>query len=188
MKLAGKVTTWAGSLVVIISLFLPYYHFVEGGSQSAWDLGTRGPLLFTLLAIAAVTLAMLTIFYDLPVLVVAQAALGLYLFGLLFPVGGKFLVWGGYNRDGVGFWLLVVGSLAMAVGGALSIAAIWPRMWRATIGWDVSSESQAPVTTTGLTPPRAPAEGPPPGWYPDPSRQGSQRYWSGTMWTERVTP
>jgi uncharacterized membrane protein YhaH (DUF805 family) len=29
---------------------------------------------------------------------------------------------------------------------------------------------------------------PPPGWYPDPSAPGTQRYWDGAAWTESVSP
>jgi hypothetical protein len=28
----------------------------------------------------------------------------------------------------------------------------------------------------------------PPGWYPDPSGSGGQRYWDGTQWTQQVAP
>lgn len=29
---------------------------------------------------------------------------------------------------------------------------------------------------------------PPPGWYPDPNRTGTQRYWDGQQWTEHTAP
>jgi hypothetical protein len=29
-------------------------------------------------------------------------------------------------------------------------------------------------------------QSPPQGWYPDPSRRGSQRFWNGTRWTDQV--
>jgi len=33
-----------------------------------------------------------------------------------------------------------------------------------------------------------PQQGPPAGWYPDPSDSGQQRYWDGRGWTRRVEP
>ena len=53
MKLAGKLAIWIGGLVFISALFVNYY----GPEASLWDVETRGPLLYTLLALVAVTLA-----------------------------------------------------------------------------------------------------------------------------------
>lgn len=33
-----------------------------------------------------------------------------------------------------------------------------------------------------------PDGGPPPGWYPDPQRDGQQRWWNGSRWTEHTAP
>lgn len=39
-------------------------------------------------------------------------------------------------------------------------------------------------------PPSAPVPVPdvPPGWYPDPSQVGTQRYWDGRIWTDQMAP
>jgi hypothetical protein len=33
-----------------------------------------------------------------------------------------------------------------------------------------------------------PPDGPPAGWYPDPSQTATQRYWDGRSWTEQRAP
>ena len=188
MKLGGRLATWTGGLIVFISFFVERFHYSEEPGFSAWHISTRGPLLFTLLVLAAVALSILAIFFDLPLLVAVQAAIGIYLFGLLFPIGGKFIIGGGYQHTGAGFWLSAVGSLAMAVGGGLSVAAIWPRAWPATTGWDTSAATRMSTATNAPTPLQTPAQSPPAGWYPDPSGSSSKRYWSGVAWTDRVAP
>jgi hypothetical protein len=34
----------------------------------------------------------------------------------------------------------------------------------------------------------SPSPNVPPGWYPDPDRPQSQRYWNGTNWTDQIAP
>ena len=46
-----------------------------------------------------------------------------------------------------------------------------------------------PATSTGQTNGQIPQQSPilpPAAWYPDPSGQGSQRYWDGAVWTEHT--
>jgi Protein of unknown function (DUF2510) len=39
-----------------------------------------------------------------------------------------------------------------------------------------------------VTPDPPPPTNVPPGWYPDPERQGTQRYWDGATWTDQLAP
>ncbi|TAM92837.1 MAG: DUF2510 domain-containing protein [Jatrophihabitans sp.] len=42
-------------------------------------------------------------------------------------------------------------------------------------------------TTVNVGYPGAPLlAAPPPGWYPDPTRQAKQRYWDGGQWTDHT--
>jgi hypothetical protein len=38
----------------------------------------------------------------------------------------------------------------------------------------------------GWMPPPSQPTGPPPGWFPDPTGTGKQRYWDGSAWTEHT--
>jgi hypothetical protein len=48
-----------------------------------------------------------------------------------------------------------------------------------------ASPVMAPTSFAGDT---SPPPLPPAGWYPDPARGSSQRYWDGQRWTEQTTP
>ena len=48
-----------------------------------------------------------------------------------------------------------------------------------------ASPVMAPASFAGDT---SPPPLPPAGWYPDPARGSSQRYWDGQRWTEQTTP
>lgn len=171
MKLAGRLCVWVGAALLIIGMTV---HQVAFGNL--WDLSTREAVLVLLLALAAVTLTVLTLFFDRPLLVVIAAGIGVYLFGQYFPLGGSYSYYKG------GFWIAVVGSLTMAVGGGLSLAAIWPaRGWRPVTGFGADL-GLSPAGSDG--PGRAAEALPPAGWYADPSGQGGRRYWSGSAWTE----
>jgi hypothetical protein len=134
MKLAGRLTVTVGALAFIVALALPYHSGSEGGqadTNSVWQISTREGFVLTLVALLAAALAVVTSFRDAPVLVLVQPALGLYLFGNFFLIGLET-----YSETGAGFWLGTAAALAVAAGGALSIAAIWPRGgWRSTTGW-----------------------------------------------------
>jgi hypothetical protein len=72
----------------------------------------------------------------------------MYLFAQVFPIDLN-----SYSYAQAGFWLAAVGSLVMAVGGGLSIAAIWPASWKTTTGWDLagSPEGHHPAILTAPT-------------------------------------
>jgi len=127
MKTAGRLATWAGALLVVISLFLPYA--VSGPSSMSEAIA--GSVITILLAIAAATASSLTLFLDEPILTIAQAGVSFVLLGQSDPI---FVTHFAYL--GIGYWLGFVAVLAMAVGASLSIAAIWPLSgWKSTTGW-----------------------------------------------------
>ncbi|MBV9871436.1 MAG: DUF2510 domain-containing protein [Frankiaceae bacterium] len=77
--------------------------------------------------------------------------------------------------------MMVVGMITGFVGVVLLIVGIVRRR-RARRplapyggGFPAQQPYQAPAATA-----------PPPGWYPDPSIPGSQRYWDGTKWTDQT--
>jgi hypothetical protein len=179
MKLAGRLCIWIGGSLAFVSLFL---HYAEG--ESRFDFATRGPLIFLLLILVIVAGSVVTLFLELPVLVVIATGAALYLFASLFPIE-----YTNYRFLQVGFWLGAVGSLAMAIGGSLCLASIWPRSgWARVTGLGAefggSPHSLAQSRPTAPLPHATPAAG----WYPDPSSPGRQRYWSGVAWTEDVRP
>jgi hypothetical protein len=178
MKLAGRLCIWIGGLLAFVSLFLDY-----AVGETRFDITTRGPLIFLLLILLIVAASIVTLFLELPVLVLITAGAGLYLFASLFPID-----YSTYSYLEVGFWLGAVGSLAMAIGGSLCLASIWPRTgWARVAGLGVESASARPRPQTHATAP-LPDATPAAGWYPDPSSPGHQRYWSGTAWTQDVRP
>ncbi len=190
MKLAGRIITWVGGLLLVVACFL---HFSAG--VSLWGGGARDALLLTVLAAAGVTLSIVSIFADFSVLVAAQVALGVYAFGEAFTLGGV----GNFSGLQVGFWLASIASAGMVVGGSLLAAAIWGRHgWKRTTGLMGPGWRSAPAAVPGavsatpangngssVTPPNG-NTGPAAGWYRDPSGQGAFRYWSGQTWTDQV--
>ncbi len=190
MKLAGRIITWVGGLVLVVACFL---HF--GSGASLWGIGARDALLLTVLAAAGVTLSIISIFADFPVLVAAQVALGVYAFGEAFTVGGG----GNFSGLQVGFWLASIASAGMLLGGSLLAASIWgSHGWKPTMGLiGISSRSAVaaapgaanvtPATGNGASAPDSNSiTRPVAGWYRDPSGQGAFRYWSGETWTDQV--
>lgn len=189
MKLAGRITTWVGGLLLVVACFL---HF--GLDVSLWGSDARDALLLTALAAGGVTLSIVSIFADFPVLVGAQVALGVYAFGQAFTVGES-----NFSGLQIGFWLASVASFGMVIGASLLAASIWGRRgWKPTTGllggggrYVVGAGSGAAyaMASNGSGSPAMPSNGsgsPPAGWYRDPSGQAGFRYWSGQTWTDEV--
>jgi Protein of unknown function (DUF2510) len=110
----GAILTGSGGIVLMVSFLLHLY-----SGQSFWALTTRGPVILTVLAFVAVSLAGVTLLTSRPALVVAQVALAFYLLGQMFPVGSE-----SYSGLQIGYWLGVAAAVVMAVGASLSIAAL----------------------------------------------------------------
>jgi hypothetical protein len=151
------------------------------GGVSLWSFDARDALLLTLLALGGVTLSIVSIFADFPVLVGAQVALAVYAFGQTFTIGG-----GNFTGLQVGFWLAAVAAIAMLGGAALLAASIWSTgKWKATTGLAGVRTHVAAVVPSETRPANGNGH-PPAGWYADPSGQASQRYWSGMAWTAEL--
>lgn len=175
MKLASRITTWVGALILFVAPFLKF----EFGS-SLWSLSAGNAALLTLVMLAAVGFSIVSIFVDRPVFVAGQLALSFYAFGETLEVGRNF--------DGlqVGYWLTMIGALVMITGACLLVAAIWDRQrWRPTTGFVGDRATRFTSQAAGRPAPPTGYE-PAAGWYPDPSGHGAERYWSGSGWTEQV--
>jgi hypothetical protein len=160
----------AGSAVFGLSLLLPYVK-VEGESQSFWELATRIDVFLTVLAVAAITLGIVSFFAAGDLLLTVSGALSLVAFGMLiFTLADA----QHFQYFRVAAYLAPVGALIASVGGMLPVLAD-----RAPI----AISPQRAVTGSGFPPP---GTGPPPGWYSDPSGKARQRYWSGSEWTNQL--
>jgi hypothetical protein len=115
LQMFGSGLVLIGGVAFIVSLFL---HYV--GTFSLWSVTTRWPVLLTILAAAAMVLALAAMTWDAPGICLGQAVLGAYLLGQVFP-----LEMPSYEHLGPGFWLETVGALAMAVGGSLAVVGNW---------------------------------------------------------------
>jgi hypothetical protein len=149
--------------------FLPY----EGAGSSAqtfWNTATpmREPIVVTAIAGVTVGFVFASFFTKTVVTPALAACLSFYLCGQWFYDGSA-----NYTGLGVGFTLATGATVVMSVGGVLALVGY--RHDAVTPPPDTSSQSASTAPTT-----------PPPGWYPDPSQAGRERYWAGLDWTEQV--
>ncbi len=118
VRAVGRAVIIAGCLVTIISLAaLKYADIGFGrGSETIWQLTTRLPVILTVVAVAAGTLAMVGFFVDRVLLAALAAGCCFWLFGQLFPAGAA-----NYHGLKAGFWVSVVAALFAAAGGVLAL-------------------------------------------------------------------
>jgi hypothetical protein len=118
---AGCIVVIAGGVVFLLAVtFLDYVS--PPSPHTLWDLTTRLPLVLTIVAVAAVLLAIVSLMSDSQLAAVLAACFSFYLFGQFFPVGAPF-----YNGLGVGVWLATSATIAMSVGGVLAAAGGFAR-------------------------------------------------------------
>ncbi len=96
------------------------------------------------------------------------------------------------TRVGLGFSALVLGTLAVSYpfwwSGALTVASAATPML-AVVLWAAGIVALVLTTRLGIAPA---AYRPvvrtthPPGWFPDPLREASWRWWDGTSWTDHT--
>jgi hypothetical protein len=81
----------------------------------------------------------------------------------------------------------VSGLLLALVGFAVFIAgSVGVGMGLLAIGWLIAIGFGAVAVVALLRRATPVAQAMPPGWFPDPSGQASQRYWDGTTWTDHT--
>jgi hypothetical protein len=92
--------------------------------------------------------------------------------GVLIYIGGRSLIDPGWGRHTNGIVFVAVGSVVAMAG----LVGFW---------YLVRSRGQTSDQRAGAAPfvqNQPSPTTPPPGWYPDPSGAGGQRYWDGTRW------
>jgi hypothetical protein len=123
---AGCIVVIVGGVVFLLAItFLDY--FSPPSAQTLWDVATRLPVVLTIVAVATVLLAIVSLMSDSLLAAVLTACLSFYLFGQFFPVGARV-----YNGLGVGFWLATCATVAMSVGGVLAATGSFARRFAST--------------------------------------------------------
>jgi hypothetical protein len=134
-----------GSVVAFIFSFLAFYKFGDE-SWSAWS-GDAGAFATTVPAILALALAVVIVLdlvgVDLPAEILTfnwsqiKATWGIAAFGIMLS---WLTVDFGSLDKGIGFWLMMLGSIAMAAGAIMALLGKGSE----TIGGGASSASQSP--------------------------------------------
>jgi hypothetical protein len=178
-----------GSLLLALTMFLPWFDFGSGTSYSFWEAssGADVALLLLVLATAGASAALLAI--GLPALGAVAAAIGLAEAGL----AGGYVIESLFGGDfGVGAFFGGAGALVVAAGAALLLvlpAITRPGALEATGGalGDVLKRQPDwnPGAASPTAAPAAPAA-PPAGWYANPAGGAGERYWDGTTWTDQM--
>jgi Protein of unknown function (DUF2510) len=171
MRFAGRLMVMTGALAFVAITTLAPYVEVGAYSRTVWDLMTRAPVVFTVIAAAAFVLTVANLSAELVVPSAIASGLSFWLLGSFF-----FLTARNYDAFGWGYWTATGAAAVMAVGGVLSLVGY---RLRPNDGPDIGPSTAAP---TSVAAPIAP--NPSPGWYPDPLAANRQRYWSGTDWTD----
>lgn len=175
----GKLLVVISGLVVLVAIAALHYESGLAGNVTIWHVSeTSGTTLMAVggLAVVVAVASFWTTTGFLPTITLGLAA---YLIGQFFPSGGQT-----YSSYEIGFGLAAGASIAMAVGAIIAVAGC-SRRPRAAV-----SPGHAPVVTakpaTAPGPTATHGTLPPAGWYPDPSKEAPERFWTGDQWTAQT--
>jgi hypothetical protein len=170
------------AVLIIAGLFLPFY---GGGGGSLFEVYGRYDILVLVLAIAVISLAIVDRFVKWRGLLPIAGATGLFV--LTEPV---FTLVEFGPESGVGYWLYLIGALALTAAGLMALIDSLSAPRAAT-----AAQPAPPAAATGAPPgPPVPPGSPqamgttPAAWMPDPWGQARLRYWNGREWTEATAP
>jgi hypothetical protein len=181
-----------GGALILISLFLPWIDEGFSGSQSGFEIFGKYDVFIAVLAAVAITLAVVDWFVKWRGLLPMVAALGAFL--LADPV--VTLLEFSLDGHGIGYWLHVIGAVALTSAGLMALIDSLQAPRAATVAQPAPGPATAgpappapapPAPPAAAASPQAPA-GTPAGWMPDPWGEARLRYWDGSEWTGATAP
>ncbi len=171
MSITGRVVTFLGSVAIVAGFLL---EFASNGSTT-WQARPQP----VIIAIVVLLVVGVLLFVD-----AISAVPGLRVTGAILAtfIGGEFCLLPftvqvqGY---GPGFWVQSGGGFVVLLGGLF--------LGLSVLTGSASSQVPFQAAPAQFQPGPAAATGSPPaGWYADPMRQATKRYWSGSNWTDQV--
>ena len=181
-----------GAALFTVSLFLHWYSLGSGTAETAFQGYKRYDIVLLVVAVAAMGLALIDLTVRWDGALSLGGMLGLFSLGSLVisPIEGF--------TEGLqaGYWLALAGSVVWVVGGVMALAGPVSPVQPIGMGSAVrplppaTAPAQAPPAPTDEPPPPAqreqpapPPSYPPAGWYQD-AASGQLRWWDGERWTE----
>ena len=135
----GRALSAVGALIVVLALFMTWYHIVRPGGETddttGWQTFTN--LRWVILAGAIVTIATALVRQTRPVLIV-RTILGVVLAVLIL----RRIIWPadveGDVTTEIGVYVSLVGAILVALGGLVDsgreVVQVYPNLWRPTAG------------------------------------------------------